>query len=108
MSSFVLALFACVAAWAAETMKDQAQSTRYDHGVVTMKIGPLFGGLASILLLMIVFPVLGWVTLFLWALYFSKCVYELVKDEFLELFDTLNAAIHGQFIPNNEDHDLPV
>ncbi|GMN55956.1 hypothetical protein TIFTF001_025070 [Ficus carica] len=95
MSSFVLALFACVAAWAAETMKDQAQSTRYDHGVVTMKIGPLFGGLASILLLMIVFPVLGWVTLFLWALYFVKCVYELCT------VCKLNFGTHFRFLSWN-------
>ena len=60
------------------------------------KISLFFGALASILLMMIVFPVLGWICLVLWIVCFLKNAFELVNFAMFQVIDKLSRAIHGQ------------
>lgn len=53
------------------------------------KISILSGSLASILLLLIIFSVIGWLALVLWILYFVKNVYELIYEEKIQILDML-------------------
>ena len=94
---------------AATVQEDGDQNTENDnHNGVSSKISLLIGAMAAILLLFIIRPVLGWVTLVLWILYSSKTAYELVnvesflqyleklKNIFLELIGKLKNVVCGQ------------
>ncbi|PON74166.1 hypothetical protein TorRG33x02_247450 [Trema orientale] len=96
MYTFYVALFSYVVATATIAVQAQAAQNRgkdnNKKGVLT-KVALLLGALASILLLLIIRQVLGWVALFLWVLYSVKTVYDLVDvDAFYQLLQTLKNA----------------
>ena len=107
MSTFFVVLFTFVAAWATETVQGQAQNTRNDNHGVWTKISLISGALASILLLIILIPFLGWVGLVFWTLYFVKTAYELAHDAIFEILNKMSEAIDGRFDHKQEDN-LPV
>ena len=109
MSTFFVVLFTFVVGWVIETIQAQAQAqnTRNDSHIFWTKISLISGTLASILLLILIRQVLGWVFLILWILYFLKTVYELVKGAIFGIFDKLSKAIHGRF-DHKEQDKLPV
>lgn len=87
------------------SVRDRVQSTRNDNdGGVLSKVSVLIGVLASIFLLLIIRPILGWVALLLWILYSLKTAYEMVdvgvffqtlqilKNSFLQLLEKLKNA----------------
>ncbi|PON76197.1 hypothetical protein PanWU01x14_036150 [Parasponia andersonii] len=131
MYTFYVVLFTYVVATATITVQVQAAQNRgndnNEEGALT-KVTLLSGALASILLLLIIRQVLGWVALFLWVLYSAKTVYDLVdadafyqllrtlkneslqffeilKNAFLQLLEMLNNAVFGH---QTQDPVLPV
>lgn len=47
--------------------------------LIMRKTSLIFGALASILRLIIIHPILGWIGMFFWTFFFLKTAYELVK-----------------------------
>ncbi|PON46604.1 hypothetical protein PanWU01x14_250340 [Parasponia andersonii] len=79
MSTFLVALSTYVLAWATVTIEEaqpratiEAQVKNSNHSGVMSRISHMSGALASVLLLLIILPVLGWVTFLLWTLLFCK------------------------------------
>ncbi|GMN55955.1 hypothetical protein TIFTF001_025071 [Ficus carica] len=108
MTSFFIALFTYVVSWAANTIR-QLQAPHLNGNEQAMsQISLISGALASIFLLLVILPFLGWFALFFWALYTLKHVYGLLQYASLKLLDRLIEAAHGQLNLNEERHELPV
>ncbi|PON82443.1 hypothetical protein TorRG33x02_218110 [Trema orientale] len=104
MSTFLVVLSIYVVASAIVTIQVEAEKEN-DNGI-SSEISHVSEALASILLLIIILPVLGWIFLVIWTVYFVKTAYALVNAAIIELFDNLTKAIHGRF-DNKEEDRLP-
>ena len=63
--------------------------------LIMRKTSLIFGALASILLLIIIHPILGWISMFFCTLFFLKAAYELVKyGSNFEIKDTFFKVIY--------------
>ncbi|KAM6575629.1 hypothetical protein CsatA_023956 [Cannabis sativa] len=90
MVAFVVALLTFVLAWAIETfiINDNIHNSNMNNDdevrrsvwVSIRKMRVLFGSVAAILLLCIIFPFAGWLCLLFWTILFVKTSYEVVKD----------------------------
>ena len=105
MLCFFIALFAYMAAWAKTSAT--AHGGQPCFGSAASNICVMSGALASVLLLKIVVPPLGWVAVALWTLCLLHRVCELAFDALIKLVDVLSRAIHGQFHCTKAD-ELPV
>ncbi|PON82440.1 hypothetical protein TorRG33x02_218080 [Trema orientale] len=107
MSTFLVALSTYVLAWATVTIEEaqpratiEAQvNNSINHGGVMSKISHMSGALASVLLLLIILPVLGWVTFLLWTLCFVKTAYEFIEVVLYQLLEKMR---------KKEEEELPV
>ena len=98
MSTFLVALSTYVWAWARLTIEVQVENHNNHNGVMS-KISHLSGALAPVLLMLIILPLLGWVTFVFWAICFVRSTYELIEYAFYLLLDKLK---------KEEEEELPV
>ena len=95
MYTFFVVLFSYGVAWATLALSEND----IKYGRVLTKFSLLWGTLASILLLIIIRQVLGWVALLLWFLYLLKTAYELIDvDAFYQLLQNLKNSFSQFFI----------
>ena len=108
--TFFVVLLAYALTWGTttNTIEVQVLNDQNDNKMIMRKISLFLGALASVLLMIIVFPVLGWVSFVLWALYCLKNALEFVNFALLEVIDKLSRVIHGQLYQTEEEDSLPV
>ena len=112
IQTFFVVLLAYGLSWATTTNSIEAQALNdpndnHERQLIMSKISLFFGALASALLMIMVFPILGWVILVLWILYFLKTASELAKYVFMYVLDIFIRAIHGH-VDHREEDRLPV
>ena len=107
--TFLVVFVAYALSWATTTSNNEVQAINdpNDNKMIMSKISLFFGALASILLMIMVFPLLGWVSLVLWTICVLKTAFELVNYVFFQVLDKLIRELHGLADQREEDR-LPV
>ncbi|XWS07637.1 hypothetical protein CRYUN_Cryun41cG0006600 [Craigia yunnanensis] len=89
MSIFVITTLVYAVACVIEA-KLQTGNNSY-HGVIISKICLLSGSLATVLLVLIIFPALGWFILFVWTLFLVKLTYDAFQ-KLHQLYQAISSA----------------
>ncbi|XVF24128.1 hypothetical protein REPUB_Repub13aG0100600 [Reevesia pubescens] len=89
MSMFVIATVVYAVAWAIEAQLETDNNSY--HKVIVRNISLLSGSLATVLLVLVIVPALGWFILLVWILYLVKLIYDACQ-KLHQLYQAISSA----------------